>query len=208
MSTGVIVKKLEDIRSAVNQISILFIGPCGAGKTSLITKLHEDKFTCPEMTIGIDIIMIGVTINGEDYRVQLVDTAGLEKYAHMMDSYYRSTHGAMLVYDITKYESYDDIKNWLQQVRQRTDKAEYPVILLGNKIDMDMNYAHHIDGKRVAEDLEMDGYFETSAKSGEGIKDAIKLLINLIVSRNNNLSEDQYNIKLSPQSHKRKENCC
>lgn len=202
--SSVILKKIDEVQSD-SLLTIIFIGSSGAGKTSLITRVHSGEFTPTCMaTIGVDSWMIGATINGRDYKVRLSDTAGAERFDSIVSTYYRSVNGAMVVYDITNYESYEMIKYWMLQIQNYASK-KYPVILLGNKSDIDMQ--HHIHGQKVAEDLEMDGFFKTSAKTGEGIDDAMKLMIELIVSSNDSLSTSQ-NEKLSKNLREQQPNKC
>lgn len=194
--SSVILRKLDEIQHTNNLMTILFIGSIATGKTSLIARLNHGKFVnITKATLGIDMLMIGATVNGKDYRVQLIDTCGVERFDSVMSTVYRAAKGTMIVYDVTKYSSYESIKYWMLQVHNFTDKG-YPIILLGNKSDIDMHAVNHIDGQKVAEDLEMDGFFKTSAKTGEGIDDAMKLMIELIVSRNDCLLASQ-NEKLS-----------
>lgn len=207
-SSVIVLKKRNEIESSSNRISILFVGSYGAGKTSLITRLGTDKFTPSfRATIGIDFFMIGATVDGKDYMVQLVDTAGQERFETMGPGFYNKTNGVMIVYDITNYTSYESIKFWLYEVQRfvkRNDGTHYPIILLGNKTDVDVN---HIDGQKVAEDLDMDGFFKTSAKNGEGIDDAMKLMIDLIISNNYNI-HDQDMIEVSDGLQPESRKCC
>ena len=189
--SSVILKKTDEVEYSDKKISILFIGSAGAGKTCLASRLHSGEFLSQSTaTLGIVDYVMGATVNGKDYKVRLLDTAGLERYDSVMSRFYRSVNGAMIVYDVTNYSSYESIKFWMLQVYKHANK-QYPVILLGNKSDIDMHAVHHIDGQKVAEDLEMDGFFKTSAKTGEGIDDAMKSLIKLIVSSNQYLSTSQ-----------------
>ena len=193
MSATVTLKKEEEVQQNSKRISILFIGNSSTGKTSLVTRVYADKFPEPvTATIGISDHAIGATINGEDYIVRLLDTAGQERFDSVSAQYFRMGRGTMIVYDITNYSSYENVKYWMLQVNKfAPDKASYPVILLGNKADINKNDVHHIDGQKVAEDLGMDGFFRTSAKSGEGINDAIKEMVHLIISRDLQLSNTQ-----------------
>ena len=194
--SSVILRKINEIQHTNNLITVLFIGSIGTGKTSLIARLNHGKFVnITKATLGFDMLMIGATVNGIDYRVQLLDTCGLERFDSVTSRVYRMAKGTMIVYDVGKYSSYESIKYWMLQVHNFSDKG-YPVILLGNKSDV--HAVNHIDGQKVAEDLEMDAFFKTSAKTGEGIDDAMKLMIELIISRNDSLSTSQ-NAQLSQQ---------
>lgn len=167
------------------QMKILFIGNSGVGKSSLVHRLRKDEFlTVPRNpTISFTPNLLGAEFDRENYLVELQDTAGEERYNAIFGDFYRHAHGAMIVYDITNYQSYERVMFWMMEVKRyarNKDVAKFPFLLLGNKVDKN---ERHIDGTNVAEDLEMNGFIKTSAKSGEGIREAIKLMIGLIVTK-------------------------
>ena len=92
----------------------------------------------------------------------------------------------MIVYDITDYGSYEKIMHWMLEVQKQALRGDmtgkFPFLLLGNKVDKN---DRHIDGTNVAEDLGISGFIRTSAKSGEGIRDALKMMIGLIATKYN-----------------------
>ena len=186
------------------KMTILFIGNVAVGKTSLINRIRHKQFQpIHNATIDMTPTIIGATVRGQNYTVRLLDTAGEERFQSIMQSFYRHGNGAMVVYDLTDYSSFDNITDWKLTLQDHcaTEDYNFPTILLGNKADEN---SKHINGSEIADDLKMDGFFKTSAKSGEGIIDAIKMMIYLIDSRCRNdlkfLSQDNEVIQLSNQN--------
>ena len=182
------------------KMAILFIGNVAVGKTSLINRIRHKQFQpIHNATIDMTPTIIGATVRGQNYVVRLLDTAGEERFQSIMQSFYRHGNGAMVVYDLTDYSSFDKITDWKLTLQKHctTEDNNFPIILLGNKADRN---SKHINGSEIADDLKMDGFFKTSAKSGDGITDAIKMMIYLIDSRCRNdlkfLSQDGQVIQL------------
>lgn len=185
----VVLKKVADMRTCAKQMKILFIGNSGVGKSSLVHRLRKDEFcNSPHVpTLNFSPSVIGAEFDRDTYLVELQDTAGQERYKALFRSFYRHAHGAMVIYDTTNYESYENVKFWMLEVRRHTgvnDDVVTPILLLGNKVDK--NEPQHIDGTKVAEDLGMNGFIKTSANSGEGIREAVKIMIGLIATKYRN----------------------
>ena len=181
----VVLKKVSDMGNATKQMKILFIGNSGVGKSSLIHRIRKNEFrNLPhEPTISFTPTVTGAEFDRKSYLVELQDTAGQERYNAIFGDFYRHAHGAMIIYDITDYDSYQKVMYWMMEVQKhalRGDIARFPFLLLGNKVDRN---ERHIDGTNVAEDLGMSGFIRTSAKSGEGIRDAVRIMIGLIATK-------------------------
>ena len=201
---------------------ILFIGSIAAGKTSLINRIRQRPYQQTQpTTINITPTVIGAIVEHQYYIVQLVDTAGEEKFGAvkpLIQSYYKRADGAMIVYDATDLNSFDSVTNWKSALHEHgkiDDDIKFPIILLGNKADV---HGKHINGSEMADDLNMDGFFKTSAKTGEGITDAVKMMISLIhfecQHKDHIRSLDQHSqvITLTNQDghdqHQRQQHCC
>ena len=180
----VVLKKASDMKDVLQQMKILFIGDSGVGKSSLVHRLRKNEFNEHHVTtLNFTPTLLGAEFESKNYLVELQDTAGQERFNAIFRDFYRYSHGAMIVYDITDYQSYQKIMFWMTEVQKHGTQSgsKYPFILLGNKIDRN---ERHIDGTNIAEDLNMSGGFiRTSAKSGEGISEAIKLMIGLIATQ-------------------------
>lgn len=180
------VGKIKELREFVFKIVIL--GNAAVGKTSLINQFIENAFQDDyKPTLGANIIRKDVDIDGEDVntKVRLImwDLAGQEKYSVIRSMYFQGCEGALLVYDVTRYNTFDSIKsNWLRDFKKYIRK-EGVYILIGNKTDLkDQRVVPTEKGKDLAEEIQASYFIETSAKLGENIEEAFLLLVKQILS--------------------------
>ena len=115
----------------------------------------------------------------------MIATAGTEKFSAVAPNYFRHANGVMVMYDLTDYESFENVTTWKFHVQSYSRTENIPHILVGNKADID---EPHIDGQQVAEDLGMDGFFKTSSLTGEGVVTALKSIIVMIAEDYHKLS--------------------
>ena len=185
----------------VKEMTILLVGNSNAGKSSFVYWFRKQKFkTNPRVTTGGEPSFIGARINGQHYVVTLMDTAGTERFQSVPQSWYRYTDGAIVMYDITDFESFKYVTIWKQRVERNCRNDNIPYILVGNKVDIEGQL--HIEGEKVAEDLKMDGYLKTSALTGEGINTAIKTIIALVsksAATHQSMSQGNITTKLKNQ---------
>ena len=147
---------------------IVFIGNPSTGKTSLLNRIVNDKFIPDyDSTIGVDFFTKTIYYNESIFKIQLWDSAGQEKYRSLIPSYIRGASIIFLIFDLSWRESFDAIKNWLGFVNQYANKDQIKLILVGNKNDLERKVKTE-EGKKLAEKEEM-LYFETSAKTAEGV---------------------------------------
>ncbi len=96
---------------------ILLIGNSAVGKSSLLLRFAEDIFTDSFLpTIGVDFKIRTIEAAGSKVKLQMWDTAGQERFKSILTSYYKGTHGVLLVYDITDRRSFVDVQNWINDV--------------------------------------------------------------------------------------------
>ena len=147
---------------------VVFIGNPTAGKTSLLNRICNDKFLPNyDSTIGVDFFTKTLFYNETIFKLQLWDSAGQEKYRSLIPSYIRGASIIFLVYDLNHHESFDAISNWLGFVNQYTNKDQVKLILIGNKKDLERKVTYN-EGETLAKKEGM-LFFETSAKTGEGV---------------------------------------
>lgn len=116
--------------------SLKFHPPPGVGKTSLITKyVHKVNSTDVAPTIGATFFNCRVTLDDVRVNMQIWDTAGQERFRSMAPMYYRGANAALLVFDLTNYTSFQDIKTWITEL-QRTVVEQMVLTLVGNKCDL------------------------------------------------------------------------
>ena len=183
-----ITKTEEDIDVEIHYdhlYKIVIIGDSGVGKTSLISKYVKGIFPpSPLPTIAIEFATKIIQIKeGGFIKAQIWDTAGQEKYKSITSHHYRKAVGGLIVYDITKRTTFDNVLQWLSDLKNNADKGCI-CALVGNKIDL-VEKNHRIrevsedEGKLLAKKYEM-LFYETSALSNQSVNDAFEDLLQKI----------------------------
>ncbi|VTJ88720.1 Hypothetical predicted protein, partial [Marmota monax] len=96
---------------------LLLIGHSGVGKSCLLLRFADDTYTESYIsTIGVDFKIRTIKSDGKTIKLQIRDTAGQERFQKITSSYYRGTHGIIVVYDVTDQESFNNVKQWLQEI--------------------------------------------------------------------------------------------
>lgn len=112
-----------------------------------------------------------IDVDDRDVKLQIWDTAGQESFRSITRSYYRGAAGALLVYDITRRETFNHLTRWLEEARQNSN-SNMVVMLIGNKSDLDHRRAVSVDeGKQFAKENGL-VFMETSAKTASNVEDA------------------------------------
>lgn len=118
----------------------IIIGDSGVGKSCILLRFIEDTFNPNlENTIGVEFGAKMVTVKDTNIKLQIWDTAGQEAFQSITRSYYRSAAGALLVYDITNKESFQNVANWLEEARINGN-PEMVICLVANKSDLEDKY--------------------------------------------------------------------
>ena len=162
---------------------IAVLGAAGAGKTSLIDQFCQKKFQQDyKPTLGASIIARDLNVDGNFVRLVMWDIAGQEKYESVRSMYLSGALGAILVYDITRRPTFEEIKGkWIKDFKQYAlPEARY--ILLGNKADLaEKRNVSTDEGKALAKDLKSNIFYETSAKNGENVEKSFYDLVRDII---------------------------
>ena len=213
LNSDIISEKMKK-KNIEEKINILILGNTAVGKTSYILKYTEDEFQ--EMylaTVGIDFKVKVVKINNVSYRVYFYDTTGQEKYKSISLNMIKNANGIILMYDITKRKSFDSINEWIESVKN-VKGSNFPLILLGNKIDEeDQREVDKNEGEKLANDNNID-FFEISNKDGVNINEAALNIINKILVYKQNYNTDYISSnssKLAPDKLSNQHtstNCC
>ncbi|CAJ2663087.1 ras-related protein RABA3-like [Trifolium pratense] len=180
-------KQDYDMEEKIDYVfKVVVIGDSAVGKTQILSRFSKNEFCFDsKSTIGVEFQTRTVTINGKVIKAQIWDTAGQERYRAVTSAYYRGALGAMLVYDITKRQSFDHVAKWVEELRAHADTS-IVIMLVGNKGDLvDLRMVPTEDAVEFAEDQGL-FFSETSALTGENVEGAfIKLLeeINSVVSK-------------------------
>ena len=186
---------------------ILTIGESGVGKTCILRRFVENKFLKNHLaTIGIDFKTKTLNINNQEIKLKIWDTAGQERFRNITTQYYKGADGIVLVYDVTDEASFDKIKDWMDQILSNTNKDEICLILLGNKCDIEKRSISYEQGKTLANELQVN-FFETSAQTGQNIKEAFETLTADIMKKKK-IGGDNNNIDLKKNKKKKDSDCC
>jgi Ras-related protein Rab-11A len=170
---------MNEEREYVFKITLL--GDAAVGKTSLINQFVENTFQEDyKPTLGANIIRKDVILEDLNAKVRLIvwDLAGQEKYNVVRSLYYQGCVGALLVYDITRTVTFENIESkWLNDFKKYV-KREGVYLLIGNKSDLlEQRMIQTSDGTKLAEKINASKFIETSAKFGENVNNAFKTLV-------------------------------
>lgn len=165
-------------------IKLLLLGDSGVGKSCLLMRFVDDKFTESFMsTIGIDFKIKIVEIEGYRVKLQLWDTAGQERFDSVTSSYYRGSHGFIFVYDVTNKSTFEKIRKWMKQAELNSiADSSYKRLLLANKCDVDSSQRQVSveEGSKFAEALDIP-FMETSAKIDINVSEAFYQIATAVV---------------------------
>lgn len=153
---------------------IVIIGDCGVGKTCVVQRFKAGTFIERHgNTIGVDFTMKEVTVDNKRVKLQIWDTAGQERFRTITQSYYRSAHGVILVYDITKRSSFLSIQRWMEEVRRYT-ASNVVIMLIGNKCDLEtLREVETVEAEALADHIpEITDVLETSAREDTNVTES------------------------------------
>lgn len=155
----------------LRKYKVVFLGKQSVGKTSLITRFMYDSFdNTYQATIGIDFLSKTMYLEDRTVRLQLWDTAGQERFRSLIPSYIRDSTVAVIVYDITNVNSFEQVTRWIEDVRAERGK-DVIIVLVGNKTDLaDKRHVSIDEGEKKAKELGVSLFIETSAKAGYNVK--------------------------------------
>lgn len=115
---------------------VVLIGDSGVGKSNLLSRFTRNEFNLDsKSTIGVEFATRSIQVDAKTIKAQIWDTAGQERYRAITSAYYRGAVGALLVYDISKQISYDNVTRWLKELRDHAD-SNIVIMLVGNKSDL------------------------------------------------------------------------
>lgn len=150
----------------------IIIGDTGVGKSCLLLQFTDKRFQhVHDLTIGVEFGSRMVTIDNKQIKLQIWDTAGQESFRSITRSYYRGAAGALLVYDITRRETFNHLASWLEDARQHAN-PNMTIMLIGNKSDITHRRAVTTEeGEQFAKEHGL-VFLETSAKTAHNVEEA------------------------------------
>jgi Ras-related protein Rab-2A len=150
----------------------IIIGDTGVGKSCLLLQFTDKRFQqVHDLTIGVEFGARMITIDNKQIKLQIWDTAGQESFRSITRSYYRGAAGALLVYDITRRETFNHLTSWLDDARQHSN-SNMTIMLIGNKSDLEHRRAVSAEeGQQFANEHQLI-FLETSAKTAANVEEA------------------------------------
>jgi Ras-related protein Rab-2A len=164
-------------------LKLIIIGDSGVGKSNILSRFTDNRFMKNyDTTIGVEFGIKLMALDGLKYKLHIWDTAGQETFKSITRSYYRGTVGCLLVYDITRRESFESVKTWLVDLRNYCH-LNIVITLIGNKIDM--NDERQVTLDEGQEFATKNGllFFETSAKIDHNINDVFVNVVTEITKK-------------------------
>merc|ERR1719203_1151386 len=149
---------------------ILMIGDAGVGKSSMLLRFTDDSFDDHiQSTIGVDFKVKHMDVNDKRVKLTIWDTAGQERFRTLTSSYYRGAQGVVMVYDVTRRESFENLEQWLKEVKVYCPNNGEGVVklLVGNKIDLEGRTISRAEAEDWARSQGM-LFLEASAKTRMG----------------------------------------
>ncbi len=193
---------------------LLLIGDSGVGKSCLLLRFADDTYTQDYIsTIGVDFKIRTVELDGKTVKLQIWDTAGQERFRTITSSYYRGAHGIIIVYDVTDHESFNNVKQWLQEI-DRYATGGVMKLLVGNKSDLtDKKVVDSAQAKEFADALDIP-FLETSALNSKNVEQAFLTMARQIKAQMatsnvaNNNSKNNIKISGQPIGQTQSNGCC
>ena len=209
----IILKSNQQI-SSINEdylFKIIVLGDCAVGKSNILSKYSKNIFNkSSKSTIGVELTTKFFKYEGKIIKVNIWDTAGQERFTSMITTYYKGAKGALLVYDITRKNTFDNIEKWLKELIS-INSNKISLCLIGNKSDLSLLRQVSKNEAQSKADKYRIKFYETSALDSSNIKHAFEDLIKdiYIKTQNNFYSEESeyngYSFDLNKKNNNRKQ---
>lgn len=192
-----------------HSFKILLVGDAGVGKSSLLLRFASDTFDV-QPTIGVDFKSKLMTLGDKRLRLTIWDTAGNEKFRTLTSTYYRGAEGVILVYDVTRPETFANLSTWLEEVQLYSTKPDCIKMIVGNKVDRENESI--IQKKEGKEFANQHGclFIECSAKTRHNVEQSFEELLLKILDTPSLWEESTTVEKIDPEQPNPRGNdpCC
>ena len=189
-------------------LKILIVGDSSVGKTNFINRFIENKFNNNYMTTsGIDLKTANLEIKNKNIRNQIWETAGQEKYKAITKNLFLKVMGAIIIFDITNEKSFNNLKNWVQMIKEECG-PHMTIIIVGNKNDLiEQRKINEEEVIAYANKQKLD-YIETSCKTGENVKKAVTILCEKILETKEINEDPSFILNKTKIKKQKKKKCC
>ncbi|MGH0180698.1 UNVERIFIED_CONTAM: hypothetical protein FKN15_004988, partial [Acipenser sinensis] len=185
-----------------DQGKMVLIGDSGVGKSNLLSRFTRNEFNLEsKSTIGVEFATRSIQVDGKTIKAQIWDTAGQERYRAITSAYYRGAVGALLVYDIAKHLTYENVERWLKELRDHAD-SNIVIMLVGNKSDLRHLRAVPTDEAKAFAEKNGLSFIETSALDSTNVETAFQTILTeiyRIVSQKQ--MSDRHENEMSPSNN-------
>ncbi|MFX1443407.1 MAG: Rab family GTPase [Promethearchaeota archaeon] len=164
-------------------LKVLTAGEGGVGKTTLLHRYVEGKFSSEtKMTIGVEFFLKELNIDGQKVMLQLWDFGGQERFRFLLESYVIGARGALLMFDLTRTMTLENIDQWVQIVRK--EDPELPILFLGSKSDLENDICVAEDYiEEFKQQFQMYDFLRISSKTGENVELSFESLTREILKK-------------------------
>ena len=169
--------------NGIYKFKFIIIGDHEVGKTSIIRRFVEKRFMADyRATIGLNIISHKFEAFGNNIILTLWDIGAQDYFRRYRKTYYNGAQAAFIVFDLTSKKSFENVRNWYNELMGFIENKDMPIVIVGNKSDMYKDRAvNNIEGRNLCKELSQLNnakimYIETSAVTGEHIEDAFRLI--------------------------------
>ena len=163
--------------------TVVLIGDSGVGKSNLLSRFTRNEFNLDsKSTIGVEFATRSIQVDAKTIKAQIWDTAGQERYRAITSAYYRGAVGALLVYDISKHQTYENVTRWLKELRDHAD-SNIVIMLVGNKSDLrHLRAVQTEEAKQFASENNL-SFIETSALDASNVELAFQNILTGALAR-------------------------
>ena len=191
------------------KFNICLLGESQVGKTCMTSVFIGQPFDEYSLTtLGLENVVSKTRIDGEEYTFKIFDTAGQERYKSIAQSTIQLSDGFLIVFDVSMKSTFERVIDWINFIDDRVNINEKVLILVGNKIDKEEREVSDEEAINFAKKKKMK-YFETSAKTGVGIKEVFNALYQDVYKKCKSIQQKgEDSKKLSEQNSKKGSSCC
>ena len=191
------------------KFNICLLGESQVGKTCMTNVFLGQPFDEHSLTtLGLENVISKTKIDGEEYTFKIFDTAGQERYKSIAQSTIQLSDGFLIVFDVNMKSTFERVIDWINFIDDRVNINEKVLILVGNKIDKEKREVSDEEVIKFAKEKKMK-YFETSAKTGDGIKEVFNALYQDVYQKCKSMQQKgEDSTKLSEINSKNGSSCC
>ncbi len=174
----IIIEEAESNSQKENyEFQVVVVGDSGVGKSNLIKRFINNEFQShSKATVGVEFLSKNFIINNEIFKINIWDTSGQERYKSITTAYYKGAKGAMIIYDVTNQNSFNNVDKWFNEIKDKAYK-NINLIMIGNKTDLeDKKVVSSEDSLDKAKKFDIP-VMETSALNASKVKEAFYLIL-------------------------------